>query len=86
MKVWVVYCEYAKASDGDAAVVVSVHQSKAGAEAAREAEIKTQHEEYHNQVWGDEPPEPVVDADDNCDWDEADWDVDVHIEEQELEP
>ena len=83
MKVWVVYEEYAKVCDGDAAVIVSVHQSKAGAEAAREAEIKTQHEEYHNQVWGDEPPEDEDEADN---WDEADWDVDVHIESFEVQP
>ena len=77
MTVHVVYTEY---QDGDPAIV-GVFASEEGANAAKAAEIKTQQEELHNRVYN------VVPAGaDPEEYDESDWDVDVHLETFEVKP
>ena len=77
MIVHVVYTEYQNSDPS----IIGVFASEAGANAAKAAEIKNQQEELHNRVYnvvpfGEDPEE----------FDEADWDVDVHLETFEVEP
>lgn len=77
LTVHVVYTEY---QNGECCVNGIFH-TEAGAEARREAEIVTQETEYHNQVFNHVPA--GVDPDE---YDEAEWDVDIHVEAVEVEP
>lgn len=71
--VWIVYEEWERGGDGGHACIVSVHATKQEAEDVQEATIVGLLKDGF-QVWGWEWDED----------DEADWEVDVHVEAQEV--
>lgn len=81
--IWIVYEEWQTSSDGDSAVITSVHRTKTGAEraAAKVAKMYAS-APYHKELWARDANTGRVDPDHQP----SDWELDVHVESREVEP
>lgn len=79
MKVWIVFEEWNQSVEGDNAVIVGVYATEEAAKIAAENDAKLyESEPFNKQIWNRVPPSNPDD------YDEGNWDLDIHIEEHDV--